>query len=645
MTIARGTVMRVAAIILDIILVVVSIFGAYVMSVGEMPAISRQELRGMAVILLVFIVSAAVLGLNRGSWRYVSIADLMKIIKTVIAMHLALMVFLFSSGKVNSVPKALPIISALLLISLLSGVRILYRAYKEHRSRSSKTNISSEPVIIVGYGDKADSFIRALRRMKMAPYRVLGLVDVSGRNNGRQLHGVPIVGEFEDIKEIVADFVKQGIKPTKILIATDRIQAPSINKHVEWASENGILFLSIPSASDSMKEEQLFLPKPQALRIEDLLGRRHSDVDLSAINQLIEGHSVLVTGAGGSIGSELVRQLAKMNPSRLILLDNGEYNLYRIDHEIKAAHANIDIRMLYCDVRDRQNVAAMMHAEKPEFVFHAAALKHVPLVEENPLEGLHTNVLGTRNLADMAIEVGTRAFVMISTDKAVNPTNVMGASKRFAEAYCQMLGQNSARNNFITVRFGNVLGSTGSVVPLFKEQIERGGPVTVTHPDIERYFMTINEAVTLVLAASAICNSSEKHIGKIMVLEMGRPIKVDDLARRMIRLAGFVPDKDIEIVYSGLRAGEKMFEEKFEASEKIEGTNSPWLLAAKPRTPKLNNLRNAMEGIEAAIKDRDTELALKSLREVVPEFISPENPADVYVKPHVSLRIDNTKRK
>lgn len=619
---SRGRIMRLAAFGLDTALAISAFLIAFVLRLGELPLFSLPDWMGLGVVLLVFVLSEFVFGLNRGSWRYVSITDVINIIKTVVTTHLAWVSLLFLGGMMELVPRSVPIISALLLIMAMSGVRIAYRGYKEYHARSSGLVGRAEPVLVLGYSDQADSFIRALRRTKRVPYRVLGLIDFSDRNAGRQLHGIPVVGEFGDFQEIVERFIANGQKPSKILVSTEKVQVNKLARELEWASGLGIRFLGLPSAADLAIDSSAGFPRPEALRIEDLLGRRHSDIDLGTIRKLVAGQPVMITGAGGSIGRELVRQIAMLEPSRIALLDNSEFNLYSIDQEIRAHYPLLDIGTFYCDVRDRPALSAVMRGERPVFVFHAAALKHVPLVEDNPLEGLHTNVLGTRNLADLAIEVGTRAFVMISTDKAVNPTNVMGASKRFAEAYCQMLGQTSPRNSFVTVRFGNVLGSAGSVVPLFKEQIERGGPITVTHPDIERYFMTISEAVTLVLAASAAGYSDERSAGKIMVLEMGRPIKIIDLAKRMIQLAGLVPDQDIKIVYTGLRPGEKMFEEKFEADELVEGTNSPWLLRATPRVPNANVLRRALDGIETSVQERTPALGLAALRLVVPEFRS-----------------------
>ena len=345
------------------------------------------------------------------------------------------------------------------------------------------------------------------------------------------------------------------------------------------------------------------------------------------MRRLIEGKRVLVTGAGGSIGSELVRQLAGFAPAHISLIDNCEYNLYAIDQELSQAAPSLSRSAVLCDVRDRRRVARAFDRERPELVFHAAAYKHVPLVEQNPLEGVRTNVIGTRNVADEAVRCGASAMVMISTDKAVNPTNVMGATKRLAEAYAQALDLAGSETRFVTVRFGNVLGSTGSVVPLFQKQIASGGPVTVTHPDITRYFMTIPEAVQLVLQASVSGATADDYRGKLFVLDMGAPVRIADLARQMIRLAGKRPDIDIPIRYVGLRPGEKLHEELLHARETLVESPQSGLLLASPRPGILQILAREIDSLEAAVLDDDEDAALRLLRRAIPEFISERTPS------------------
>jgi O-antigen biosynthesis protein WbqV len=364
------------------------------------------------------------------------------------------------------------------------------------------------------------------------------------------------------------------------------------------------------------------------IAIEDVLGRAQHVLDRASMQTLIKGKRVLVTGAGGTIGGELTRQLARFQPSHLSLLDASEYALYAIDLEIGETYPNLDRSSIIADVRDAERITQIMKTETPELVFHAAALKHVPIVEAHPSEGIRTNILGTKTVADCCRAAKVAAMILISTDKAVNPTSVMGASKRIAETYCQALDieENSrtdgtgAGTRFITVRFGNVLGSTGSVVPLFQRQLASGGPLTVTHPDMKRYFMTVREAVELVLEASVLGTRNAREPGKIYVLDMGEPIKIIDLARQMILLAGKKPEVDIRIEITGLRPGEKLYEEILHDSEPPEKTEYAGILLAAPRTAELTPLTETIEALVAAARQGDDTAIIDLLRSHVPEY-------------------------
>jgi len=386
----------------------------------------------------------------------------------------------------------------------------------------------------------------------------------------------------------------------------------------------GMTVARLPSLSD-FKNETADPLSIKPIDVEDLLGRPQTTLNKRAVEELIRGRRVLVTGAGGSIGSELVRQLAGLGPSHLSLVDNSEYNLFRIDMGIESAFPEIEKSPLIADVREAARIKGVFRTERPDIVFHAAALKHVPLVESNILEGISTNVLGTRNVADAARAVDVKTFVQISTDKAVNPTNVMGATKRLAEIYCQafdLVNAESESTTFVTVRFGNVLGSTGSVVELFRNQLAAGGPLTVTHPDMTRYFMTIRESVELVLQASALGSRERSQDGKIFVLDMGEPIKIMDLARQMIRLAGYKTGEDIDIEITGIRPGEKLFEEVLHGAEAPVPTHQDGVLVATPRTSELSDVETALRRLEDAIETADTKEALEAIRRLVPEFTS-----------------------
>jgi O-antigen biosynthesis protein WbqV len=389
------------------------------------------------------------------------------------------------------------------------------------------------------------------------------------------------------------------------------------------AEGQGVRVLRAPSLTALAPAEQGQI-QLQPIAIEDLLNRRQVALDRDGMARLIQRRRVLVTGAGGSIGSELARQVAGFAPAELMLVDHGEFALWQIDLELAETQGGVKRRAVIADVRDAGRMRELCASFRPELVFHAAALKHVPIVEDNPLEGLRTNCLGTQAVADAAASCGAQAMVLISTDKAVNPSSVMGASKRLAEMYCQGLDVAARRGGgmrCVTVRFGNVLGSTGSVVPLFRRQLAAGGPLTVTHPDMQRYFMTVREAVGLVLQASVVgTGPTGLQDGGIFVLDMGEPVKIVDLARQMIRLAGLRPEKDVAIRFSGLRPGEKLFEELFHGSETPAPTGHAGLLMASPRVADISIVRAALADIERAASAGDVAAGLKILARMVPEF-------------------------
>jgi len=414
-------------------------------------------------------------------------------------------------------------------------------------------------------------------------------------------------------------------------VATPVLSGQSLSVLVEQAERYGMRIRRAPRPTSLDTSALIDQPRQLELRpmaIEDLLNRPQVPLDREGMARLIQGRRVIVTGAGGTIGSELARQVAALGPERLIVLDNGEYALWLIDLELAERHPHVARESLLADIRDEARIRAVFEQWRPELVFHAAALKHVPMVEANPLEGLLTNVAGTRHVADAGRSVGARAMVLISTDKAVNPTSVMGASKRLAEMYCQALDISARASGHgmrcITVRFGNVLGSTGSVVPLFQRQLERGGPLTVTHPDMQRYFMTVREAVGLVLQASVVGSGDAAlpsgEEGGIFVLDMGKPVKIVDLARQMIRLAGLTPERDVEIRFTGLRPGEKLHEELFHGKEPPAPTGYPGLLMAAPRTADPAIVGRAIDEIAAASRGGQGRLALMLLGRLVTEF-------------------------
>jgi O-antigen biosynthesis protein WbqV len=390
----------------------------------------------------------------------------------------------------------------------------------------------------------------------------------------------------------------------------------------------GMTLAQLPSLTEFKSTSAGDSLELRPIAVEDLLGRPQANLDLAAIRAFVAGKRVLITGAGGTIGSELTRQVAVFHPAALILLDNSEFNLYSIEMTVAESFPAIHRRAYLADICNRNRISRIFAAERPEVVFHAAALKHVPMVELNPSEGVLTNAIGTRNVADAAREIGAAAMVLISTDKAIMPSSVMGATKRLAETYCQALDRLSYRESqsggrstrFMTVRFGNVLGSTGSVVPLFERQLARGGPITVTHPDVTRYFMTTREAVMLVLQASAYGMDRPHEHGRIFVLEMGEPVKIVDIARQMIRLAGLRPDRDVKIQFVGLRPGEKLTETLFDEREPLIPTEAEGILAAEPRPMDYVIVRRHLDEFEAIAQAGDDGRILDMLQRVVPEY-------------------------
>ncbi|WP_343561016.1 polysaccharide biosynthesis protein [Kiloniella sp. b19] len=564
-------------------------------------------------------------GLYRGIWRYASMADLATILKSVSLLLVLYVPALFLVNRLEDIPRSTVLINWFVLIFLLGGPRLLFRLYKDgllKRSFSlSSVSNPGHPIVLVGATDQSEAFIRAMSRNAKAPYNVLALIDFNPRRAGRKLHGLTVQHiEPEAIGTALSDYFPA---PRKLVLS--RLEDRETMQHLrEQTSKLGIKLERLPKEStlDSGNESNL---KVQPIAIEDLLGRQQVQLDRAAIREMIQDKTVLITGAGGSIGSELVRQIASMLPRKLVLVDNGEYNLYAIDMELHQARNEVPRESLLCDVRDRAKIQDIFTRQRPDVVFHAAAFKHVPMVEANPLEGLNTNVVGTRNVADACRDHKVKAMVLISTDKAINPPNIMGASKRLAEIYCQSRDIESRNNEqgtrFVTVRFGNVLGSTGSVVPLFKKQLEEGGPLTVTHPDITRYFMSIREAVELVLQSATMgLTDLTESLGRIYVLNMGEPVRIVDLAREVIRLGGFVPDEEIQIEFTGLRPGEKLYEELFHDEEPLEPTHHDSLQLASPRVIDAKLVAQKLDQIKKAIDQQNTDDAIAILMELVPEY-------------------------
>ncbi|HNQ57292.1 MAG TPA: nucleoside-diphosphate sugar epimerase/dehydratase [Candidatus Desulfobacillus denitrificans] len=505
-------------------------------------------------------------GLYRGIWRYASMGDLRRLLIAVGlgAMATAGVVYMIQAP---GVPRSVLLLHPILLLLAMGGSRFLYRAWKDGHLLSSNLH-EGQPVLVLGAGDAAAMLLKDLSRS--SGWRVVGLLDDDAAKHGRRLADVPILGPLASVAGHAGRF---GV--THAIIAMPSSSAGQRRRAAELAGAAGLIVLTVPAMADVLSGK-VSVSQVRKVELEDLLGRDPIQLDDEGLHRLLTGRCVLVTGAGGSIGSELCRQIAHYAPARLVFFEQSEFVLYRIEQEFAAQFPEVGIACLVGDVKDEASLGAAFAAHRPEVVFHAAAYKHVPLMEnENAWQAVRNNVLGTLRVARAAMAAGVGKFVMVSTDKAVNPTNVMGASKRLAEMVCQALQTESPNTHFVTVRFGNVLGSSGSVIPRFREQIARGGPVTVTHPDIIRYFMLIPEAAQLVLQAGLMGQG-----GEIYVLDMGEPVKIVDLARDMIRLSGY-SEEEVKIVFTGLRPGEKLFEELLADGEHTLPTPHPKLRIAR----------------------------------------------------------------
>ncbi len=586
-------------------------------------------------------------------WRFSGVADLFGIAgASVVSAALFTLLLLATGFPIPSV--TFPIIHAMVLLLLLGALRIGYRLSQAKRVRLSAELV--QPVLLVGADEAADLFLRAIRRDRSSPLRILGLLAQGGHQPGRRIHGHRILGTVGDAGAVLDRLVRAGNAPRALVITEPDFRGEALADLIEVADAHNMSVRRAPNPTSLSPAAKIEL-RPVA--IEDLLNRPQVPLDRDGMGRLVRGRRVLVTGAGGTIGAELARQVASLDPAQLVLLDNGEFALWQIDIELAEAAPRLPRAIVIGDTRDAGRMRAVFDQYRPELVFHAAALKHVPMVELNPCEGLLTNIIGTRQVADAAARAGASAMVLISTDKAVNPSSLMGASKRAAEMYCQALdieargrkahdGQAGgiAAMRCVTVRFGNVLGSNGSVVPLFRRQLERGGPLTVTHPEMRRYFMTVPEAVGLVLQASVLGLGSapgrpeamgEPKVqaasllpdptvdllrnGGIFVLDMGQLVKIVDLARQMIRLAGLRPDEDVAIRFTGLRPGEKLTEELFHGREPPLQSGYPGLLVATPRTADRAAVGRAIDAIEAACRRSDAVEATRLLCGLVPEFL------------------------
>jgi O-antigen biosynthesis protein WbqV len=592
---------------------------------GAVPSAAVSIPLGAAALLL----AGLPFRLSQQYWRFAGMGDLLTVAASSALGAVLFSLILLARGLGPS-SIGFPLAHGLTLLALLGAPRVAYRWFRS-RDHSQVGHADATSVLVVGQTEDCDLFLRALTHDRRQRFQVEGLLTLGDRQTGRRIQGYPILGAMKDAGAVLERLRDDGRLPGTLVMATPDLQGGPLASVVAQADRFGLRVRRAPRLTELDQGAGMGEPRPVELRpimIEDLLNRPQVPLDRDGMARLIQGRRVVVTGAGGTIGSELARQVASFGPGSLVLIDNGEFALWQIDMELAETFPGVRRQSLIADIRDEARIRSVFDAIRPELVFHAAALKHVPIVEDNPLEGLMTNAAGTRHVADAARASGALAMVLISTDKAVNPTSVMGASKRLAEMYCQALDivarKTGAGMRCITVRFGNVLGSTGSVVPLFQRQLARGGPLTVTHPDMQRYFMTVREAVGLVLQANVLGVGEARlpadQDGGIFVLDMGDPVKIVDLARQMIRLAGLKPDVDVGIRFTGLRPGEKLYEELFHGKEPPAPIGHPGLLMAHPRTADPAIVGRAIEEIATACRGNQTRLALTLLSRLIPEF-------------------------
>ncbi|HET7674114.1 MAG TPA: nucleoside-diphosphate sugar epimerase/dehydratase [Gammaproteobacteria bacterium] len=591
----------------DLAWVPVSIFLAYWLRFNlELPPDGFFD--GMVVVMLlalpVHAVTFWVFGCYRGIWRFASVPDLIRIAKAVMLGGLATALGVALFARMHGVPRSVLILYPLLLAIGTGGTRLAYRILRDHHIKPERVDL--ERALIIGAGRAGELLVRDL--VRHGPFAPVAMLDDDARKQGNEIHGVRVWGRIDALDHLIP-----ALNAQIVLVATASLPRTTLETVVQVCAENNAQCRILPGL-DQLANGHVETSRLRPVTVEDLLGREPVCLDQQRVTEFLRGRRILVTGGGGSIGSELCRQLADREPELIIIVDHSEFNLYRIEQQLAARTKPVKFVKVLGDIRGASIIDGVFRRYAPQVVFHAAAYKHLPMVEDNPVEGVWNNVFGTKQVADAAVKYGATDFVFVSTDKTVNPTSIMGVTKRVAELYCQALGRRTA-THFITTRFGNVLGSTGSVVPHFERQIKAGGPVTVTHADVTRYFMTIGEAVSLILQAATMGEG-----GEIFVLDMGEPVRIRDLAEKLIRLSGLVPGRDIEITYTGLRPGEKLHEELFYQNETLRGTMHPKLLLASCSATQWVELEAALVELKQAAGGGDTTAVVGALRRIVPQY-------------------------
>lgn len=572
-----------------------------------------------------------IFALYRGMWRYTGLTDLINVVKACALSSFVIVGIIAVVNRFEGFSRSVFVLDGILTFLFVGGSRLALRFYYQRKSsfgfalgRSSLQN-RKKKLLIVGAGDAAEKVVREIKDNRALPYQVVGFLDDNPAKVGNRIHGIPVLASVAELHEVVA---KTGSR--EILLAIPSATRDQINRMVDLCRTSGVPYKTVPGLGEII-DDKVSIKAIRDVSYKDLLGRPPARLELEQIEEILTERTILVTGAGGSIGSELCRQILRFKPGQLILFDSSEQNLYQIEMEILHEYGFNNYVTVLGQVQDRDLLESIFQHYEPAVVFHAAAYKHVPMIEQNPWEAIYNNVFATRRLIRASVQHGVDRFILVSTDKAVRPTNVMGATKRLTEkimqAYCNsgIGGQESGargRTRFMAVRFGNVLGSSGSVIPLFKRQIELGGPVTVTDPEITRYFMSIEEAAQLILQAAAMGKG-----GEIFILKMGTPVRIAQMARDLIRLCGKEPDTEIEIKYTGLRPGEKLYEELITEGEGIVSTEHEKIMVLKGNGCALDELRDPLNRLKACAKEHDAENIKAVLKEIIPEYTPKEEKA------------------
>lgn len=604
-------------IIIDIILIIFSLYLALLLrfdfgTAGEFSYYMYFYRLSIIPLIVITLIFNDIFHLYTSLWKYASIEELLSVVYSATISNVVFIIFSYFvnyrllESKYFRFPYTVHIIFWILSVVSLGGIRFLYRVVEVNRGGTGSQG-KAKRLLIIGAGDAGALLVKEIKRSNTLNYDIVGIIDDDNTKKGKLINGIKVIGGRDEIISACCDHEVE-----EIILAIPSADLKTKKQIINLCKQTNCKLKTLPGVYE-MIDGNVNLSKIRDVNIEDLLGREQVKLNNDNINKYIKDKTILVTGGGGSIGSELCRQIAKFRPQKLIILDIYENNAYDLEMELNYSFPDLNKKVIIASIRDEKRLREVFDSERPEVVFHAAAHKHVPLMEKNPAEAIKNNILGTYNVVKLSHEYNVKKFVQISTDKAVNPTNIMGATKRFCEIMIQAFDTISS-TEYVAVRFGNVLGSNGSVIPLFKKQIAHGGPVTVTHPDINRFFMTIPEAAQLVIQAGAMANG-----GEIFVLDMGEPVKIADLARDLITLSGYRPDVDVKIEYTGLRPGEKLYEELLMNEVALTSTEHKKIFVEKPENNSIGFVEKAIEDFrEATYKDNET--IFKLVEEKVPTY-------------------------